>query len=65
MSVLNLPETDFIIYTSSDNSLVVLNIKFDETYAKELLHSLKAIYFKHMIHNICEVQASDDVNNNN
>lgn len=48
MAVLNLPLTDFIIYTPFDKGLKILSINFDKKYTKDLLHSLKFIYFDKM-----------------
>lgn len=65
MAVLNLPATDFIMYTPFDNKLAIFTVNFDELYAKELLYSLKGIYFNNLIHYICIAQTSNDLDNHN
>lgn len=60
MAILNLQSTDFIIYTPFDNNLITLSISFDEEYAKDILWSLKKIYFDKMIHFICEKKREED-----
>ena len=60
MAILNLQSTDFLIYTPFDNNLTTLSISFDEEYTKDLLCSLKEIYFDKMMHFICEKEREED-----
>lgn len=54
MAVLNLKQTDFVLYSSYDQSIIILPIMFDAEYAKQLLSTLKIIYFNNMLHYICQ-----------
>lgn len=54
MVLVNVQSTDFLIYSSFDKSFKVIPISFDKTFTRDLLFSLKVIYFKFMLHNICE-----------
>lgn len=53
MAILNLPSTDFIIYSSFDKQIKIIPISFNVKFTKHLLRTLKKVYFKKMIHNIC------------
>lgn len=54
MAVLNLPVTDFIIYTPFDDKILKFPVSFDPNYAMDVLTSLKRIYFNNMIHCVCQ-----------
>lgn len=54
MAVLNVMETDFLIYASSDNSIKIFSIPFDAEYFSEMFHTLKLTYFNNMLHYVCE-----------
>ncbi|KAJ8915422.1 hypothetical protein NQ315_003183 [Exocentrus adspersus] len=56
MDVLNLPSCDFIIYSSFDNEIIIINVNFDFEYCKYMLGILTSNFFQHMIHVICENQ---------
>lgn len=54
MLLVNVQSTDFVIYSSFDKSFKIIPVSFDKKFTKVLLFSLKVIYFKFMLHNICE-----------
>lgn len=53
MAILNLNETDFIIYASGDTSYVVITINFDEEFITNILKKVKYNYYTKMLHYIC------------
>lgn len=53
MAVLNLKQCDFVIYSNISHSIKILTVDFDDIYVNNLLHTLKNIYFKNMLHEIC------------
>lgn len=53
MAVLNLRQTDFVIYAPFDDSIEIISIPFDEYFVKDLLYTLKTVYFNCMLHNVC------------
>lgn len=54
MAVLNLTKTYFVLYSSFDNSILVIVIDFDFEYAWEMLSKIKNNYFNNMVHGLCE-----------
>lgn len=54
MAIVNVPSTDFLIYSSLEKTVKRIPISFDKKYTEDLLFSLKFIYFNFMIHNICK-----------
>lgn len=54
MALLNLEECDFVIYSSCDDSIYIINVTFDHEYCRKLLKTLKNKFFEHMLHEICE-----------
>ncbi|XP_074107794.1 uncharacterized protein LOC141533037 [Cotesia typhae] len=59
MAILNLSSTDFIIYSSFDKNIKIIPVSFNEKFTKHLLITLKKVYFKKMIHNICIKQKEE------
>lgn len=49
MSILNVSVCDFMIFASSDNSFLTIQVPFDATFTWTLLTRLKDVYFKHII----------------
>lgn len=64
MALLNLQETDLVIYAPFDDSIEIIPIPFDENFAKDMLYSLKRVYFDCMVHNLCEGESVLEENNN-
>ena len=50
--MLNLKETDFIVYGSIDNSFLLLTVPFNKDYTNIMLISLKNVYYNTMLHHI-------------
>lgn len=53
MAVLNLKQSDFILYAPFDNSFVNIPIEYNEEYTKNLIQKLQYNYFHKMLHVIC------------
>lgn len=53
MTILNLPECDFVLYSPYDDSFLNIIIKYDEEYVTKMLHKLRYNYFQNMLHTIC------------
>lgn len=54
MGVLNLTETDFVIYSSFDDSIEIITVPFNQDFTDDLLVTAKHIYFNQMLHEICK-----------
>lgn len=53
MAILKLKNTAFVFYADFDQSLFVVNVEFDDTFAMKMLKALKNMYHKFMLHEIC------------
>lgn len=53
MAMLNLKEADFVIYSSMDNSIIIINVSLDNNFVQHLLKKLKFNFFSHMLHIAC------------
>ena len=53
MAISNVTLTDFIVYSSFDNTIIVMKFEFDAGFADEMLRSLKLAYFG-MNHYVCQ-----------
>lgn len=53
MAILNVKETDFVVFASKDNSFININVLFDKDFVIEMLQKLKFNYFTKMLHNVC------------
>ncbi|XP_072385868.1 uncharacterized protein [Diabrotica undecimpunctata] len=53
MAMLNIKECYFLIYCPYDASMVILNVPYNDDFAKKLLFNVKTKYFKYMLHSIC------------
>lgn len=53
MAILNIKETDLALYSSQSDTLLKINVPFDEDFAKRLLITVTK-YFKNMLHVFCE-----------
>lgn len=56
MALLNLSKTDFILFASFDKSIKVITIDYDANFVKDLLSTLKSIFFNKMLHYLCTEQ---------
>jgi len=54
MLMLNVNNCDFVIYNSLENNYFVINVGINLIFCKNLLLSLKIIYFEKMIHHACD-----------
>lgn len=54
MAILNLPLCKFIIFASRDKSLKIIDVPFDDIFAKQMLSILFKNYFQYMLHYICQ-----------
>lgn len=55
MAILNLPECDFVIYSSFSNSFINIIVKFDANFVEDLFQKLQNVYFNKMLHYVCIV----------
>lgn len=53
MAMLNLKTCDFVVYSSSQDDIKIVEVNFDAEYATEMVSKLKKIYFSKMLHEIC------------
>lgn len=58
--MLNVSCSDFILYNNSDHNYKVISIKFSYEYCKNMILSLKSVYFDKLLHDICKL--SDNTN---
>ncbi|KAL7306682.1 hypothetical protein TKK_0001355 [Trichogramma kaykai] len=49
MLLLNCPKCHFIVYSSFDHSIAVIEIGYDQKFVKNMLKSLKDAYFKYLL----------------
>lgn len=54
MAVLNLPECDFVCYSTHSNTFIKINIKYDENFVLTMIEKLQFNYFNNMLHEICK-----------
>lgn len=54
MAMLNLEKCFLFLYSSYDDSSVIVEVDFDYHFIKEVLQKIKANYFSKMLHIICE-----------
>lgn len=60
MVMLNVNTCDFIVYSSYEDTYVVINVMYDEIYCKNMFFKLKIIYFERLLHNICIITKNKD-----
>lgn len=53
MTVLNLKVCDFIVFTKADKGMWIEEIHLDESYAANLVSTVKTSFFNNMLHEIC------------
>lgn len=53
MAILNLADSDFVLYSSFSRDYLNIHVEFDHDFVVALLKKLKRIYFTQMIHEIC------------
>lgn len=54
MSMLNLNKCYLSLYSSYDDTCIVIEIYFDYNFSKKMLDTLKYNYFSNMLHSLCE-----------
>jgi len=56
MAITGLQSCDFVIYASSDDSIVIIRVPFDKVFAEDLIKKLTKVYFKHYLRIVREAQ---------
>lgn len=54
LAMLNLQSADFIIYSSFDDNIEIINVDFDQEFADNLMTTAKHSFFNYMLHEICK-----------
>ncbi|XP_064462934.1 uncharacterized protein LOC135373798 [Ornithodoros turicata] len=53
MAILNVCQCDFVVYAAFDNSVHVINVKFDYEFLWKMVSRLHNIYFEHVLSALC------------
>lgn len=49
MHVLHISECDFIVFSKHDNDFVIIEVGYDDTFARHLIETLRTIFFTYML----------------
>lgn len=55
IALMNLEHCDLIVHSSIDNSMIIINVPFDYTFAFEMLYKTKTNYFNYKLYVICNI----------
>lgn len=53
MAILNITLCKFIVFSSWDNSFIVIDVHVDKEFVQGMLIDLQTKFFTKMLHNIC------------
>lgn len=59
MALLNLQTCYFVVFCSTDQSMAIIETKYDHDFVKYLLFIVKEKFFKYMLHEICKKNNKD------
>lgn len=61
MAMLNLQNCHLLLYSSYDDSSVIIDVPYDYEFVIQMVKTIKFNYFENMLHVLCETESHDSV----